>query len=75
MSGEESLDNPSDSHSLGWEGQWDCGGLGGTWESQGLPMVPLGVWDVPTGLWDSDGKLGHHSSIKMSKRDKGVVRQ
>ena len=30
---------------LGWEGQWDCGGLGGTWESQGLPMVPLGLWD------------------------------
>jgi len=29
MSGEESLDNPSDSHSLGWEGQWDCGSLGG----------------------------------------------
>jgi len=30
---------------LGWEGQWDCGGLGGAWESQGLPMVPLGLWD------------------------------
>ena len=30
---------------LGWEGQWDCGGLGGTWESWGLPMAPLGLWD------------------------------
>jgi len=48
---------------LGWEGQWDCGGLGGTWESRGLPVVPLGLWDVLTGLQDSDGKLGHHSSM------------
>jgi len=30
---------------LGWEGQWDWGGLDGTWESRGLPMVPLGLWD------------------------------
>jgi len=56
--------NPEDFHgplgTLGWEGQWDCGGLGGR-ESQGLPMVLLGLWEVLTGLGDSDGKVGHHS--------------
>ena len=49
---------------LGWEGQWDWGGLGETWESQGLPMVHLGLWDVLTGLRDCDGKLGHHSESR-----------
>ena len=34
----------------GWEGQWDRGASGGTRESQGLPMVPLGLGDFLAGL-------------------------
>jgi len=56
---------------LGWEGQWDWGGLDGTWESQGLPMVPLGLRDVLTGLRDCDCKLGHHSEKETGKRYRG----
>jgi len=26
-------DFPGPLGTLGWKGQWDCGGLGGTWES------------------------------------------
>ena len=51
---------------LGWEGQCDCGSLGGTWKSRGLSMVPLGLWDVLTGLRDCDGKLGYHSCLPSS---------
>ena len=30
---------------LEWEGQWDCDVSGRTQESQGCPIVPLGLWD------------------------------
>jgi len=30
-------------------------------------MVPLGLWDVLTGLRDCDGKLGHHSTKSVEK--------